>query len=263
MATRATGDGAGGRAWRGTARPIVVLVTRAVSPPERPGVPGPGSPRGGTGEREPRPGPLSLPAGSPGRRESWHAATRRRHRQPHTERFHRHDHLALARTGPLGRRGHHRPDRRGHPPLPAPRPDAQHRRPGVVRLHPAGRPGPARPARPGDLRHRLRPVPGRPDVPAPGALADPGPGRRPDRPRRPPRGDRRPRPGDGVDLRRRDRGLRPHPARLAHARPVLAAVDARHVLHRHPDRDRRPLDGRSRASGRWSPRAGRSSPSRR
>ena len=25
---------------------------------------------------------------------------------------------------------------------------------------------------------------------------------------------------------------------------LLAAVDARHVLHRHPDRDRRPLDGR-------------------
>ena len=73
-------------------------------------------------------------------------------------------------------------------------------------------PGPARPARPGDLRHRLRPVPGRPDVPAPGALADPGPRRRPDRPRRPPRGVRRPRPGDGVDLRRRDRGLRPRPS---------------------------------------------------
>ena len=103
---------------------------------------------------------------------------------------------------------------------------------------------PQRHDRPGRLRTRLRPVPGRPALPAPHAVAHPA-------------------LGDGriargvlrfeafavsmaiastfVDA---DRRLRPQPARpgsLLDA--LLAAVDARHVPHRHPDRDRRPLDG--------------------
>ena len=129
------------------------------------------------------------------------------------------------------------------PSLPPPRPGAHRRRPGVVGLDPRRRPGPARHGRSGRLRRRLGPLPGRSALPAPHAVAHPGPRRGSDRPRRAPLRGVRGRHGDGLDVRRCHRHLRPQPAGLARARPLLAALDARHVPHRHPHRGRRPVEG--------------------
>ena len=49
---------------------------------------------------------------------------------------------------------------------------------------------------------------------------------------------------DLLHRQRRSGPDRLRQGRLARARRLLAAVDARHVPHRHPDRDRRPMEGR-------------------
>ena len=176
---------------------------------------------------------------------SRHAATGGATRHHSHRRIHRHDHLALARTGPLRRR---HPDRGRRPAGPA-APTCVHGRmlslgalawSAAILLVGAR----TRTTRSASWSSASAPACSRsaccscsgccgaPGRSATGRIA---------------RAVLRvetvaPRPGDGVDLRRRASRVSDltQPGWLA-ARPVLAAVDARHVLHRHPDRDRRPL----------------------